>query len=236
MSFTAPWSNYTNGDLLYGLHGPRGELAAFLGLVNNYTIDEYDIASAPRATALPLQFDPGFRDALLANGKYAEVVQHGDVGWDLSDNAHWQGGDYERALTVAKRKCKGGLEWIIYNTTRKIHFCLDGMNLAAAASKTYDGLSGGSADAPQGKAGPLVDTYAKPRSITGAEIRWVYRNKLDPRVRTAVQFWRRKVSWAGGVKTTAGWYQCPPPWSDPAASHEVRSAWAAYLPAHPFTP
>ena len=237
MPFTSPWAAYQAGDLLYGLAGPRVDLAAHFGLADHYTIDEYDIASYDRGGGASgaLQYDPNFRDALRNHAKYASVVADGDLGWDLSDNAHWAA-DHSGMLLVAKRKCKGGLEWITRHTMRNIHFCLDGLNLRAAASKTYDGLSGGVADNPQGKAPLGTDPYNKPRSITGAELRWIYRNRLDVRVQNRVQFWRRRVSWATGARTTTGWEGCPPPWTDPAVSHDTRAAWAAYVPTTAWVP
>jgi len=228
MPFQRPWRNYVADDLLYGLAQQRAEFANHIGAQAQCTIDQYEIATADRGRA-GIRHDPAFVAALSAHGKYNTAVAHADVGWDLTDQDHWNQ-DWLRMAAVAKRKCKGGLDWITHNTTRHIHFCLDGLDLVAAASKSYDGSSGGVADAPVGKAPIGMDVYTKARSITGAELRWVYRNRNNSRVRAQVQFWRRKVSWAGGVRTTVGWEQCPPPWNDVGASAEVRAAWAAYSP------
>lgn len=234
MPFRAPWADYQVGDLLYGLADPCNDFANWLGVANLCTIDQYDIVAADRGNGLLADRD--FYNALDVHPKYTEVSLMGDLDWDLSDDTKWQGGDRNTSLALAKRKCKGGLNWITRNTVRRIHFLLDGLNLVAAARKNYDGSLGGEADAPRGKSPNGTGVYAKVRSITGAELRWVYRNRRDPAVIRGVQFWRGKVSWgaSGNTRTTTGYYQCPPPWSDIASSAQVRSAWAAYVPARIF--
>jgi hypothetical protein len=222
MPFQGPnWRNYHSGDLFYGLHKPRLELAKFLGADQICTIDQYDIASADRTHA-SLQHDPDFVTALKNHSKYNDVVNAGDWGWDLANRAHWNAKPL--AMTaIAKRKCKGGLDWITHSTFRHIHFCLEGLDLVAAAEKNYDGSSGGMADSP-GRAGLGADPYTKARSITGAELRWVYRNRSDPRVREQIQFWSLDPKWI----------QCPPPWEDPATSKKIRDAWANYKPTKEY--
>src|SRR5262249_55867971 len=139
----------------------------------------------------------------------------GIVGTELVYEEEWNA----HQLAVAKRKCKAGLEYIIYNTLYRIHFCLDGMHLKAAANKSYDGSNRGRPDNPVGKTPSTIAWDEKVRSVTGAELRWVYRRRRDPMVSKKVQFWDKR----GG-----NWIQCPPPWSDPNQPEDVRMAWASY--------
>lgn len=231
MPFQKPWRPYNSGDLLYGLADPRGELAVWLGADDLHTIDQYEIASIDRGNA-GIVFDPDFVNALKGHPKTQIIVQLADKWADLTNDAHWLQAP-PLMLGIAKRKCKGGLNWIIHNTFRHIHFCLAELDLVAAATKSYDGSSGGTADSPQGKADPAaIAWYRKERSITGSELRWVYRNRNDGFVQDQVQFWRKRVSWdvISGTRTnTTEWYQCQPPWADPGYP-KVRSAWAAYQP------
>lgn len=225
MPFVLPWRNYVSGDLLYGLAGPRAEFAAAIHADAHHTIDQYEIATVDRGS-VGIMHDPDFVAALAIHPKYGSVVADADAGWDLSKQYQWDA-DRVGMTALAKRKCKGGLNWITHNTFRHIHFCLDGLDLVAAASKNYNGA--GTADAPIGKAPLGTDVYVKARSITGAELRWVYRNRNDPRVSGQIQFWKRKVSWATGARVEDGWEQCLPPWSI-GSNPAVRAAWAAYVP------
>jgi len=218
MPFTTPYRNYKAGDLLYGLAHNRGGLAKAMGIKGGdvYTIDQYGIMSDYRAPTLAqnkLKFDAEFIEA-LRNGDKTQII----LDTDLNDPGFWKA-DRNNAINIARRKCKAGLDYITHHTQHHIHFCLDGLNMVQVANKNYDGKAGGVADDP-GKWGGAWNTKA--RSITGAELRWVYRNRFDPVVRARIQFWKLSAN---------RWRQCPPPWEDSDRSQQERDAFAVYKPA-----
>src|SRR5438067_3651268 len=110
--FQKSWRDYHSGDLLYGLAMPRGEFAAFLGVDDLCVIDQYEISSVDRGNAT-LVHDPDFIAALSAHAKYGSVVTDADGGWDLANTAQWKF-DTVGMAALAKRKCKGGLNWITH--------------------------------------------------------------------------------------------------------------------------
>ncbi len=216
MPFSQAWRDYHPNDLLYGLAGPRNHLAAHMGIKDGdiYTIDQFDIFADAKpigSVKSHLVHDKDFIKVLQSSAKTAQIV-----GTDLNDGTLWNN-DLVGTAAIAKRKCKAGLEFVIYHTTYHIHFCLGGMNLEQVAAKNYDGSAGGMADSAGGKSTGL-DWKSKARSITGAELRWVYRHSREPMVQSKVQFW----------KDDGGWKQCPPPWKDIKQPMSVRSAFAAY--------
>jgi hypothetical protein len=217
MPFARPWRHYKPGDLLYGLAQNRGRLAAFFKINQGavYTIDQYGIMSDDQAATLAqnkLKFDREFIEALENGDK-----TRGIVDTDLNDASFWNA-DRNNAINIAKRKCKAGLEYITQHTEHHIHFCLDGMNMVQVANKNYDGKAGGVADSPGKWTGKWNE---KARSITGAELRWVYRNRFNPRVQSRIQFWKLAGS---------SWVACPPPWDDGDRTQAERNAFASYKP------
>jgi hypothetical protein len=218
MPFQQPWDTYSPGDLLFGLVDNRQMLVQHFRIrpTEIYTIDQYDILSDARpveSVKNPLKHDNDFLALLRSNPKTESIIDT-----ELVYEEVWS----HHELAVAKRKCKAGLEYIIYKTLYRIHFCLDGMDLKAAANKSYDGSKGGRPDNPVGKTPPSIAWDQKVRSVTGAELRWVYRHRLEPMVCKKIQFWDKR----GG-----DWIQCPPPWSDNLYQpDDVRSAWAGYQP------
>jgi hypothetical protein len=232
MPFHPPWRTYEPGDLIYGLRANREELASHLGVRGAYTIEQYDNFRVDRANGL--LFDTEFIQALDNHPKYRSALDY-----DLTDNANWLN-EPVRTAAVAKRRAKGGLDWITNHTDRLIHFCLDGLDIAAVASKSFAGAppTGIGRDFPRGKAPADLAWDKKERSITGAELRWIYRNKDNPRVSAQTQFWKRTPKGStpsDGVQAAeATWRACPPPWSDPAQPVEVRAAWEGYVPTKPF--
>jgi hypothetical protein len=91
---------------------------------------------------------------------------------------------------------------------RRVHFVVEGLDEHVPA-KDHKGRGG--------------DEYkhgtSKHRTITGAELRWVYRHRDASRVSDNILFWR---------KDPAGWKQCEAPWADAGSPKLVRDSWAAY--------
>lgn len=216
MPFNPPYARYKAGDILYGLAQPRGELAQAMGIKQGdiYTIDQYDTFADARPRGAPLsglKYDPEFNAAVAratdGQSKYA----------DLNSGAQWAA--HPDAMgAVARRKCKTGIDYICRNASGTIHFCLDGLDIFAVAAKSYDGP--GARDNPKGKAHDQA-WFEKSRSITGAEIRWVYRHRNDVAIRSRIQFWNRE---------SGQWVPCPPPWDDTRVPF-VQAAFRCYQPS-----
>jgi hypothetical protein len=227
MPFSPQWRDYQSGDLFYGLAGPRKELVLLLGITGLCTIDGYDIFEADRKHK-SLFYDKDFISALKGHSKYNAVLDY-----DLDDLSNWTN-EPIRAAAVAKRKCKGGLNWITQNTAHHIHFVLAGMEMETVPKKNFTTIPA-ARDEPQGKAPATLAWDAKERSITGAELRWIYRNRGNLKVQQQVQFWKKTINWGtgsghGNYTKSSTFVQCPPPWSDPQQPVAVRNAWAGYIP------
>jgi hypothetical protein len=201
MSFVAPYDGYTEGDLFYGLAKTRDELMQKLGVSSDHAkgarINSYDIGDITSPSQVkPLEND-SFRNFLGAHKKYAAVVDMKTVRYEWR---HW------------RQKSKGGIEWATkFAQPRKhVHFCLDKMTdpdvMEAIAMKNWadDSLKG-------------TPWEVKVRSITNAELRWIYRHRHEDEVKKHVQFWEKSV-------------QCEPPWERPHLS----GIWASYLPLHSY--
>lgn len=76
-------------------------------------------------------------------------------------------------------KSKGGIAWAV-ESGKKVHFSLDGIDLKDIIHKSFSGKNGDK---------EAVGNEAKNRSITGAELRWVYRNRDSENVKRNVIFW-----------------------------------------------
>jgi hypothetical protein len=214
MPFQTPWRGYHSGDLLFGLACDRHQLAETFGISagNIYTIDQYGLFSHrgdPRLNTHRLHHDPAFISALRTNAKTAGIVDT-----DLNDDAAWSGDRAVATGAIARRKCKSGIEYICLNTQHHIHFCLRGLDLTSVAIKSHWRDSRG------GQANGIA-WDGKSRSITNAELRRIYRRRLDPRIAARIQFWKQDGMWE----------QCPPPWNDPDQPQAVQRAFAAYVPA-----
>lgn len=95
-----------------------------------------------------------------------------------------------------KRKSKLGL-YIFTQKGRKVHFVLDMLNIDSVIHKNYGSET------------------EENRSITGAELRWLYRNRDNPQVYKNVQFWYQGK-------------ECSPPWLEGAPKYQ--KAWKHYHP------
>lgn len=179
-------------DLCYGLAGPRQnytdnnvQFSGGVDLINNYRISKEEQNRRP----VPPEREPEFLQAVKAHPKYSSIL-----GAELDTNE------------VIRRKCKAGLHWGTHSSDgAHIHFILDSLNQNAIVDKNYrDDFIARSAS------GSII----KERSITNAELRWLFRNRNDPNVQNRVQFWQN------GEPTY-------PPWeTDP-------STWAQYRPGTP---
>lgn len=213
MPFVEPYRvKFTKGDLVYGLSDPREQLCAHFQIpigAKYHIVDNWGLLEQPTGAqnaVAGLKFEPGLIAAMQAYGN----PHYGKATGRLVNSIR----NYDDGLS--RIKCKGAIDYITrHETTRHIHFCLDGLDMPAVAGKNYTAVEGGVPDGP-GPKRTLRPWLTKQRSITGAELRWIYRNRADNRVAAKVQFWYKK-------------HPVPPPWMPPHDESWL-AAWAAYHP------
>lgn len=87
------------------------------------------------------------------------------------------------SLTKIGRKCKAGLHWATEDEIN-VHFLLDGIDMDKVISKKII----------------LSDSeHINFKSVTGSELRWVYRNRHDEKVQKNINFWK------DGARTDPPW-------------------------------
>ena len=118
------------------------------------------------------------KQALTDHPKYGTSVD----GQDTNENV--------------RRKSKGGLYWATMVENKYVHFVLDGINMRAVVEKNN---VVGNRDYPADD----EEDEPKNRSITGSELRWIFRSKSNAEVQERVQFW------LGGMPCAAPWLMLP---------------------------
>lgn len=242
MPFKSPYTwALTQGDLVYGIHDKRTELVKHLGFDyfakhgKTYpafmTIDQFDRPKVEQITGgmnkntdfeklkKTYPFFEAWRDYHKQNAKhpkYKSYTQAVNRGNDSESTAQQRLKD-PAFNSVIRRKCKFGLYWAIKGG-HTIHFCLDGLSMAAIAGKRFKD------DQPRGKPSSKQES-SKVRAVTGSELRWIYRHRKVKEVQECVQFW--------SSKRPVG-----PPWDEPDMQEMVNGTyvkwkvlWAAYKPA-----
>ncbi|WP_143354762.1 MULTISPECIES: hypothetical protein [unclassified Erwinia] len=192
MHFFEPFrTDVKDGDLIYGVREERSFLVRKNNLHNSqfpFYIDMYAVMPYEEEiqnTKPTSQFIPKAPD----QDDFSEVIkQHEKYSRIIED-------DCPSAINVA-RKCKGGLLWITgTQSDRHIHFILDRLNINQVVHKNHE----------------RDWENKRSKSITGCELRWIYRNRHNPNVINKVQFWK---------------HQRPvcPPW-ETSASHDTPFPW-----------
>ncbi|MDX7992306.1 hypothetical protein [Xenorhabdus littoralis] len=124
------------------------------------------------------KYKESFFNHLKSNSKYCSAIETNE---------------YNR-LHIG-RKCKGGLSWVSIGSDPlvkdvNVHFILDNINIERLLKKyiNIDINTNG-----RNSSGNL-DEYRnqKDDSLTGKELRWVFRHRANPRVAKKIQFWRNK--------------------------------------------
>jgi hypothetical protein len=178
MPFTQPWRNFTAGDLVYGIKDDRklylqyGPFKAAAKGAKATTIDEYRVLEKElsKARVASKEDEEGFVQCLQDHATYKTAI-------GTSDDLNW----------AVRRKDKGGLYWATKVAKKHVHFVLDNLDIRATVLKNWAGKNPDKPAGPGKSTGVAYDK--KNRSITGAELRWVYRNRNDPDVQADVQFW-----------------------------------------------
>lgn len=110
--------------------------------------------------------------------------------YDLNPSYSINGGGNHRI----KRMSKAGLNLFLLKG-RTVHFVLDGINMDQVPTKSFNSEA------------------TNTRSITGAELRWIYKHRDEQTVQDNIQFWANK-------KPTT------PPWSPDSSNYSDQ--WAIY--------
>lgn len=205
MPFKAPYRSYQPGDLFYGLGWKRAELMQTIakgqiphgekmGWIDLF-LEPVDQYKTPEARLL----NDEFAEMLLNHPKYKCALDENKVG--IEGNAEW------------RAKSKGGLLWATTVAKKHVHFCLEGLVMEEVVNKNYPGRAGTAV----GRDRPAAPGQLKERSITGAELRWIYRWRNNPDVKAYIQFWKYD-SFHKKYK------QVLPPWE------WHNSVWANYIP------
>ena len=224
------YSGFNEKDRAYGLAGPRGEFLKDRVMVNVLmnrtkapfpTLDSYQLSKAVNSTPELLDELKSFLTSMKEHQKYKRY-------YEALKTAPKPGNEKSLVLpsheenSILRAKSKFGIEWTL-NNGGHVHFILKGLNMSDVTGKTY------ATDSPKGASDE--NTVNKERSITGSELRWIYRNKGVPLVQKRVQFW---------LKSDGHWSQCLPPWEldlfkDKASEGNAqactwKSSWRKYIP------
>lgn len=241
MSFKPPFKNeYTEGDLIYGLDNVRtsyiNEHPAFKKIENsiNALMDNYAATKTERekqemfAVPVPSQQNE-FQQALQNHSKYKSA--YSGVGF-LVRGRHLNVMFDDPADIV--KKCKAGLYWATQKQAFQVHFLLDEINFEEVVLKSnrqdcsFDNVRAYlkiAAKHMKVRGANLRDHYypersIKTKSITGSELRWIYRNREDAKVQKIIQFWYKDKP-------------CCPPWDeyfDKYYGRPIAHLWLNYKP------
>ncbi|CAM3585098.1 hypothetical protein BOSP111201_13750 [Bordetella sputigena] len=198
MPFHPPFKQcFERGDLVYGLARQRSRYAFdypqfrdaqdYVGETGEPNFSRIDQYAAIATERWEQQY---FKKAVPPNQAdfLASIERHPKYRKALSAK--------QATVQAVARKCKAGLAWAAESRI-SVHFVLDQLDMAQVVGKSH----------PRDK---------DAKSYTGCELRWVYRNRHNPAVQQAIQFWRE------GAPTL-------PPWVGDGAR-----VWAAYHPAREY--
>jgi hypothetical protein len=130
-------------------------------------------------------------------------------------------------------KCKGGLNWAC-TVGYHVHFILDEIDMTTVIHKNFGAGRNAESKRPWNLHSIFSRTKKqvrlhnwrsnKVRSVTGAELRWIYRHRFNPTVARHIQFWLDNRP-------------CHAPW-DPAMGGRPGfgpTEWARYKPDHLYS-
>ena len=217
MPFEKPWrSQFQPGDYIFGYANTITEFCSKHSAEGASDKDKIQELATDRAQALDGKGKTvdkkSFLESLERHPKYSAIVSDsakdirapalaGLKPGNVKNNREW------------RIKSKGSLYWVTMDVKKHVHFMLDGIDMKEVVHKTHTSGPLHGQDTPD-----KTPESGKTRTITHAELRWIYRNKVFPEVRQHVQFWLKDQC-------------CVPPWqSDPGL-------WSHYVPkSSPSTP
>ncbi|CUI08676.1 hypothetical protein IV454_19415 [Massilia antarctica] len=183
------------GDLVYGLADERQKYLVSGALKELGVIDSYAVVRSELEKFDRLPTPAAKKDNL-------ELLD-----WLEKDKKFRHAGAPATETTLAlRRKCKGGIKWA-FSRNRTIHFVLDGLDIAGTMTKLTE-FDRPSADG------------TKRRSYTGAELRFIYRNRHDEQFIKGIQFWKE-------------FKQVEPPWVTKPEDFERYQPRSTLHPSHP---
>lgn len=209
MPFKEPWKNFKEGDFIFGINA---QIAAFQQKHNVPKASIIDPVGTVRQLAdnrTNLENFEGFRRE--QNSAYLESLEN-HPKYQLAYNRDKTPGS-TGSNAQFRLKSKAGLNFCI-SSNIPVHFILDELKLKQIIEKNFTD--------PKKLWSPNNEfknsDADKIRSVTGAELRWIYRNRDRPETQECVQFWFKGT-------------QCCPPW-EPAFRHPDSQAsdWNAYKP------
>ncbi|MBD2783449.1 hypothetical protein ID858_11200 [Xenorhabdus sp. DI] len=194
MPFLRPFRNkFIPGDLIYGLRGQRKRyidlVSAFIdarGLNDDawppIYIDDYVVPPEKKCMEDVIKRNKGNVDYCKGRLNYIEIHhnEYQEYSKDFFENLR-QNKKYSSVVNEKERfnelnlgrKCKGGLLWVGNDSKLvkdiHVHFILDDINMQWVADKHEE--------------------FEK-KSITGQELRWIFRNRHNAKVKQKVQFWQ----------------------------------------------
>lgn len=246
MPFVRPYKeSFTKNDLLYGLNEQRAiyikEYQAFKSVDDDRDyIDSYCIT--------PFEKNMNFAQTVKAKRKRhliktiksdaKNIAAHTTQPFIFYIGGRKQGIENPQAVI---RKTKAGLSWAAQcaNTSRafQIHFILDSIRMPEVVFKQHK--IDGNHHSFKSFIAEIVDrnnhsvnmatlnynleydnSIIKNRAMTGAELRWIYRNRFNDSVQSVIQFW-----YAGNP--------CCPPWEaefDHVSGDSLSHLWRLYKP------
>lgn len=252
MPFKSPFKKkiYLN-DLVYGLAVVREyyllsykefKTAAREGnirYINTYPVTKYEQIELPNPQFIPNNLN-SFLGVITSHPKYKQAITANFYTISMYSNKQGLLACDVELPGVLKRKSKAGLYWAAQNSEEdnhfNIHFLLDDINFKEVVTKSnskdneYPDFKAFAQEwqkhqqdfqlnrirlSPPGK--------IKERSITSAELRWIYRNRFDPKVQKVIQFWYKGKP-------------CGPPWEKKFDrlyhGAPVSKLWFSYVPSH----
>lgn len=186
-------------DLIYGLWKERYKYwntGPFRSLKGQNTIDSYhitdnEIASVSDPEKISYKNDE-FIQYISNHEKYSSIQSVRSVNGYI-------GWVYAEPEIVLGRKCKAGLGWASENDIH-VNFVLDKIDMNEVVDKTSE------------------SSMAK--SFTSRELRYLYRNRNNEKIRNNVQFWNE------GKPVKPPWETDPETWSKYKPKSEMASAQA----------
>ncbi|MEZ5667844.1 MAG: hypothetical protein R3F55_10500 [Alphaproteobacteria bacterium] len=196
MPFKAPYRPYTQGDFIFGVaesitafqqHVTSNQGIAFkantsqpVTTMKQLSTSRNDVAN--KFTGERQDLNNAYLDSLENHPKYINAP---NITYDNQASMN---------NALFRAKSKAGLNFCV-TSNRHLHFVLDDLDLAGVLAKNWKHPTKPNNPNNEFK----TSATDKVRTVTGAELRWIYRNSNRPETQEYVQFWYNNA-------------QCCPPW------------------------
>lgn len=177
------FESFEDGDLIYGLLATRDNY------VNNFSRFSDALTQNDRLGSADYfmdfyrpYWDGRYESNTLRQNKFKTSILNNRRYNNIIKKA-------EKSNSNVMRKCKAGLNWAKEDNIR-VHFLLEDIDMIKVVNKT----------------GENIEKLGTVKTVTGSELRWVYRNRHDEGVQKNVQFWNR------GRRVDPPWVTDSAPW------------------------